>query len=132
MVLYFWFVFSDRPIVYLPFNVQLSKSKMPTNYVRKTNRNIRSPPDVLERVVEQVLGEGLSYRKAAENFGMDENDISATRFIKKESLTCSVEIQSTILSNQILTPAMEKDLASRIVFLADMYFACRWGSAMNW
>ena len=83
MVLYFWFVFSD--IVYLPFNVQLSKSKMPTNYVRKTNRSIRSPPDVLERVAEHVLGEGLSYQKAAENFGVDENDLSAIRFIKKRS-----------------------------------------------
>ena len=68
MVLYFWFVFSDTD--YLPFNVQLSKSKMPTKYVRKTNRSIRSPPDVLERVAKQVLG-GLSYRKAAENFGVD-------------------------------------------------------------
>ena len=68
MVLYFWFVFSDTD--YLPFNVQLSKSKMPTKHVRKTNRSIRSPPDVLERVGKQVLG-GLSYRKAAENFGVD-------------------------------------------------------------
>ena len=69
MVLYFWFVFSDTD--YLRFNVQLSKSKMHTKYVRKTNRSIRSPPDVLERVAKQVLGEGLSYRKAAENFGVD-------------------------------------------------------------
>ena len=69
MVLYFWFVFSD--IVYLPFNVQLSKSKMPIKHVRKTNRSIRSPPDVLERVAKQVLGEGLSYQKAAQNFGVD-------------------------------------------------------------
>ena len=53
------------------------------------------------------------------------------KFIKKAHPTCAVEIQSIILSNQILTPAMEKDLTSHIVFLADMYLACRWGSAMN-
>ena len=73
MVFYFWFVFSDTDYRCLPvpFNVQLSKSKMPTKYVRKTNRSIRSPPDVLERVAKQVLGQGLSYRKAAENFSVN-------------------------------------------------------------
>ena len=71
MLGYFTFGLSFPDTDYLPFNVQLSKSKMPTKYVRKTNRSIRSPPDDLERVAKQVLGEGLYYRKAAENFGVD-------------------------------------------------------------
>ena len=72
MLWYFTFGLSFQILfIYVPLNVQLSKSKMPTKYVRKTNRSIQSPPDVLKRVAKQVLGEGLSYRKAAENFGVD-------------------------------------------------------------
>ena len=116
IMLRYFTVFSD--IVYLLFNVQASKSKMPTKHVRKTNRSIRSP-DVLEIAAKQVL-EGLSYRKAVENFGVDK--LTLMRFIKKADPTCVVGTQSTILSNQILTPAMEKDLASHIVLFAYMYF----------
>ena len=50
--------------------------------------------------------------------------LTLIRFIKQTDPSCVVGTQSTLLStgNQILTPAMEKDLASHIVFLADMYF----------
>ena len=44
------------------------------------------------------------------------------RFIKKANATCTVGIQSTFFGNQILPAAVEKDPASHIVFLADMYF----------
>ena len=43
-----------------------------------------------------------------------------------------LKFNQPFLVNQILTLAMEKDLVSRIVVLADMYFACLWKSAMNW
>ena len=58
---------------------------------------------VLKRGAKEVLEEGLSYRKAAENFGVDK--MTLMRFIKKGDLTCAVEIQSTILNNQVLTHA---------------------------
>ena len=54
---------------------------MPTKYVRKTDRSVRSPADVLERAAKQVSNEGLSYQKAADNFEVDK--MTLLRSMKK-------------------------------------------------
>ena len=69
---YFIFGFDFSDTDYLPFNVQLSKSKMPTKYVRKKPTKAFDLHRMFSKELQkQVLGEGLSYRKAAENFGVD-------------------------------------------------------------
>ena len=95
---------------------------MPTKYVRKTSRSVRSTPDILERAAKLVHEEGISYRKAAANFGVDK--MTLIRYIKKKKADPAsvVGYQSTMLHNQILPPKMEKDLAGHIIYLADMYF----------
>lgn len=57
---------------------------MPSNYIKKTNRSTRSPEDFLEKAAKLVTEEGLSYRKAADHFGVDKMTLS--RFIKKKRL----------------------------------------------
>ena len=68
---YFTFGLSFQILIIYLLMSNCLKVKCLLNMSEKTNRSIRSPPDVLERVAKQVLGEGLSYRKAAENFGVD-------------------------------------------------------------
>ena len=47
---------------------------------------MRSPPDALKRAAKQVFEEGLFYRKAAENFGVDK--MTLVRFIRKRADLC--------------------------------------------
>jgi len=95
---------------------------MPTKYVRKTNRSVRSPADVLERAAKQVSDEGLSYRKAAGNFGVDK--MTLLRFMKKKQADsdCAVGYAPTSLRHRIIPVYMEKDLASHISCLADTHY----------
>ena len=55
---------------------------MPSKYVLKTNRKVRSGPDLLERAARKVPEEGISYRTAASNFGVDK--MTLMRYIKKK------------------------------------------------
>ena len=57
---------------------------MPSKYVLKTNWNFRSTLDVLERAAKQVSEDGLSYRMAACNYGVDKTTLMTS--IKKRSL----------------------------------------------
>ena len=95
---------------------------MPSKYVKKTNRSFRSPEDVLERAAKLIRGEGFSYRKAAESFGI--NKMTLRRFIKNrlDNPVCPVGYGSTSIKNRIIPPHMEQDLADHITYLAEMYF----------
>ena len=44
---------------------------MPSKYIKKTNRSVRSPEDVLEKATKLINEEGFSCRKAADYFGID-------------------------------------------------------------
>jgi len=95
---------------------------MPPKYVRKTDRSVRSPADVLERAAKQVSDEGLSYQKAADNFEVDK--MTLLRYMKKKQADpdCAVGYASTSLRHRILPADMEKDLASHISCLADAHY----------
>ena len=55
---------------------------MPSKYIKKTNRSVRSPEDVLEKATKLINEEGFSYRKAADYFGIDK--MTLMRFKKKK------------------------------------------------
>jgi len=94
---------------------------MPTKYVRKTNRSVRSPADVLESAAKQVSDVGLSYQKAADNFDVDK--VTLLRYMKKQAdPDCAVGYASTSLRHRIIPADMEKHLARRVSCLADMYY----------
>ena len=54
---------------------------MPSKYIKKTNRSVQSPEDVLEKARKLINKEGFSYRKAADYFGI--NKMTLMRFKKK-------------------------------------------------
>ena len=54
---------------------------MPSKYIKKTNRSVRSPEDVLEKATKLINEEGFSCRKAADYFGIDK--MTLMRFKKK-------------------------------------------------
>jgi len=89
--------------------LQVVDRPIPTKYVRKTNRSVRSPAGVLERAAKQVSDEGLSYQKAADNFGVDK--MTLFRYMKTQSdPDCAVGCASTSLPHRILPADMKKTL----------------------
>jgi len=79
---------------------------MPTKYVRKTNRYVQSQADVLERAEKHVSDEGLSYQKAADNFGVDK--MTLLRYMKTQAdPDCAVGYTSTSLRHGIIPADME-------------------------
>ena len=86
---------------------------MPQTYKRKTNRAFRTSLDVLRRAAEEVEN-GSSLRKAAANFNIDKMTLS--RYVNK----CKSQPQpvtgydAVLLSNFVIPPAMESDLAQHI------------------
>jgi len=80
----------------------LQVADMPTKYVRKTNRSVRSPAHVLDRAAKQVSDEGLSYQKAADNLDVDK--MTHLRDMKKQAdpiPDCAVEYASISLRHRI-------------------------------
>ena len=99
---------------------------MSSKYIKKTNRSMRSPEDVLEKATKLINEEGFSYRKAADYFGIDK--MTLMRFLKNKEANpnCAVG-KSTSIKNRIISPDMEKDLATHISTLA-----CPWKNAKSW
>ena len=94
---------------------------MPQTYKRKTNRAFRTSLDVLRRAAEEVEN-GSSLSKAAANFNIDKMTLS--RYVNK----CKSQAQpvtgyvAVLLSNFVIPPAMESDLAQHIKTLSDMFY----------
>ena len=94
---------------------------MPQTYKRKTNRAFRTSLDVLRRAAEEVEN-GSSLRKEAANFNIDKMTLS--RYVNK----CKSQPQpvtgydAVLLSNFVIPPAMESDLAQHIQTLSDMFY----------
>ena len=95
---------------------------MPSKYVPKTNRKVRSSADLLERAARKVFEERLSYRTAANNFGVDK--MTLMRYVKKKQANpnCAVGYEALSLQMRIFSPKMEEELAKHILFMADMYY----------
>ena len=95
---------------------------MPQTYKRKTNRVFRTSLDVLKRGAKKVKN-GSSLRKAATNFNIDKMRLS--RYVNK----CKSQPQPVIgydavlLSNFVISPAMESDFAQHIKTLNDIFLA---------
>ena len=90
--------------------------------MKKTNKSLRSPADVLEKAAKLVTEDGFLYQKAAESFGIDK--MTLRRFIKKRQNDpeCAVGYDSTSIKKKIFPPHLEKDLADHITYFAQMYF----------
>ena len=95
---------------------------MPSKYVLKTICKVRLASDRLERAARKVFEEGMSYRSAASNFGVDK--MTLMRYIKKKQInpTCALGYAALSLQMIIFSPETEKELTKHIVFMADMYF----------
>ena len=68
---------------------------MPSKYIKKTNRSVRSPEDVLEKATKLINEEGFLYRKAADYFGIDK--MTLMRFKKKRKPIEIVQLDSLSL-----------------------------------
>ena len=80
---------------------------MPSKYIKKTNRRVRSPEDVLEKATKLINEEGFSYRKAAEYFGIDKMILMRFKKKKEANPNCAVGYKSTSIKNRIISPDME-------------------------
>ena len=105
---------------------------MPSKYIKKTNRSVRSPEDVLEKATKLINEEGFSCRKAADYFGIDKMTLMRFKKKKEANPNCAVGYKSTGIKNRIISPDMEKDLAIYIVYLTGMYFGLSWKNAKSW
>ena len=94
---------------------------MPQTYRRKTKRVFRTSLDVLRRAAEEIEN-GSSLRKAAANFNIDKMTLS--RYVNKfKSQPQPVAgCDAVLLSNFVIPPAMESDLAQHIETLSDMFY----------
>ena len=104
---------------------------MPSKYIKKTNRSVRSPEDVLEKATKLINEEGFSCRKAADYFGIDKMTLMRFKKKKEANPNCAVGYKSTGIKNRIISPDMEKDLATHIGYLT-CTLACPWKNAKSW
>ena len=83
---------------------------------------MQSLEDVLEKAAKLINEEGFLYRKAADYFGIDKMTLMRFKKKKEANPNCAVGYKSTSIKNRIISPDMEKDLATHIGYLAGMYF----------
>ncbi|XP_077967560.1 uncharacterized protein LOC144421901 [Styela clava] len=94
---------------------------MPQFYRRKTNRAIRTPPDVMSRAADDVV-RGRSLRSVAEAFGIDKMTLS--RFIakRKNNPNAITGYAAVAHAHYVIPQQMEEDLGNHVKRLADMFF----------